>query len=74
MSDKEFLLDLAGIFARHSIREMNRAEDLELSASSSRADADHFNYLATKMMKKAVYGENEDANACEEYGKTCETH
>lgn len=74
MSDKEFLLELAGIFAQHSIREMNRAEDLELSASRARADADHSNYLATKMMKKAVYGENEDANACEECGKTCETH
>lgn len=58
MSDKEFLLELAGIFARHSIREMNRAEDLELSASRARADADHFNYLVTKMMKKAAYGEN----------------
>ena len=74
MSDKEFLLELAGIFAQHSIREMNRAEDLELSTSRARADADHFNYLATKMMKKAVYGENEDANACEECGKTCETY
>ena len=74
MSDKEFLLDIAWIFAQHSIREMNRAEDLELSASRARADADHFNYLSTKMMKKAVYGENEDANACEECGKTCETN
>lgn len=74
MSDKEFILELAGIFARHSIREMNRAKDLELSASRARADADRFNQLATKMMRKAVYGENEDANACETCDKTCETH
>lgn len=74
MSDKEFILELAGIFAQHSIREMNRAEDLELSASRARADADRFNQLATKMMRKAVYGETEDANACETCGKTCETH
>ena len=74
MSDKEFMLELAGIFAQHSIREMNRAEDLELSASRARADADRFNQLATKMMRKAVYGENEDANAYETCGKTCETH
>lgn len=74
MSDKEFYLEIAGIFASHSIREMNRAEELELLASRVRADADRFNFLATKMMKKAVYGENEDANACETCGKTCETH
>lgn len=74
MSDKEFMLELAGIFAQHSIREMNRAEDLVLSASRVRADADRFNQLAIKMMRKAVYGENEDANACETCGKTCETH
>ncbi len=73
MSDKEFLLELAGIFAQHSIREKNRAEDLELSASRAREDADHFGHLASKMMRKA-YGENEDANACEECGKTCETY
>lgn len=74
MSDKEFMLELAGIFARHSIREMNRAEDLELSASRARADADSFNQLATKMMRKAVYGETEAADACKTCGKTCETH
>lgn len=74
MSDKEFYLEIAGIFANHGIREMNRAEELELLASRARADADRFNFLATKMMKKAVYGENEDANACETCGKTCETH
>ena len=74
MNDKDFLLELAGIFANHGIREMNRAEELELSAARARADADRFNYLATKMMKKAVYGENEDASACETCGKTCEAH
>ena len=73
MSDKEFFLELAGIFAQHSIREKNRAEDLELSASRAREDADNFSHLASKMMRKA-YGENEDENACEECGKTCETY
>lgn len=71
MTDKEFILELARTFSRHSTREMNRAEALEFYASSARADADHFKYLATKMMKKA-YGKTEDENACEECGKTCE--
>lgn len=66
MSDRDFLLELAGIFARHSIREMNRAEELELSASRARADADRFNTLAANLVKRAVYGEKE--TSCE---KSC---
>lgn len=57
MSDKDFLLELAGIFATHSVRAETYAEQLERAAASARHNSNEFKMFATKMLEKAMSDE-----------------
>lgn len=62
MSDKEFMLNLAGIFAQQFARAQKSAEDYEAAASRARADADQFNMYVIKLFEKACNMSCEDAD------------